>query len=374
MTYDNFYITNLVFRHFFGGWTEEGKLTEDEQRTLLEWMTISKHNQALMDQFGNPGQLKKLFKEYLSLHTEKIWKKMEDRVAALEAMGQTDTPEMPRPDDTVSNGSSKRVYWPWRFMLAALAIVLIVLGGYFVHTPQKNIAPQVQKINSAQMTATARVIRTGPGEIHPMTLRDGTRVTLNAGSTLKIPASGNGPIREVTLEGEAYFIVVHSKKDVTAAPFTIHVDMYASDTGRIDIICLGTQFNVKAYIKDGRFETTLDEGSVQARKGRQTVTLKEHQRAVLDDHGLLKIEPAPSLSSTWENRIFSFKQEPADQILEELAQWYGVQINYAGQRPTEAPDQLQGFHTEPLDSLVHRLAKLSHFKYRIHSDTVYVLH
>jgi transmembrane sensor len=91
-----------------------------------------------------------------------------------------------------------------------------------------------------------------PGERKSFQLPDGSKVMLNAGSTLGIPTDFNHSGRDIYLEGEAYFDVT---KDAQK-PFTIH-------TSRMDIKVLGTAFNIKAYPGDALAEASLLTGSVE---------------------------------------------------------------------------------------------------------------
>ncbi|MDP4212880.1 MAG: FecR family protein [Bacteroidota bacterium] len=105
------------------------------------------------------------------------------------------------------------------------------------------------KSQSATVSKTAVVHNGSTSEI---TLSDGTRVRLNAGSKLIYPEHFSNTSREVTLEGEAFFEVTQSAN----APFLVHA-------GKIKVRVLGTRFNIKAYKEDADIETTLISGKVQ---------------------------------------------------------------------------------------------------------------
>ena len=91
------------------------------------------------------------------------------------------------------------------------------------------------------------------GRIGTLTLSDGTQVKLNSGSTLSYPQqfSTFAHSREVYLEGEAFFKVVHQSKQ----PFIVHI-------GNLKVKVLGTQFNIKAYPAEENITTTLAQGKV----------------------------------------------------------------------------------------------------------------
>ena len=107
-------------------------------------------------------------------------------------------------------------------------------------------------------------------------LADGTRVYLNSMSSLKFPVRFSGKTREVKLTGEAYFEVAKNE----LLPFTVR-------TGDLDVVALGTKFNVKAYREEGIIETTLVEGKISIYNNRHSdkhrknnVFLEPHQKAV----------------------------------------------------------------------------------------------
>jgi ferric-dicitrate binding protein FerR (iron transport regulator) len=116
------------------------------------------------------------------------------------------------------------------------------------------------------------IITTPLGQRSVVQLSDGSKVWLNAGSKLKYPDQFNGKLREVFLEGEAFFNVAKN----TQVPFIV----YTSD---INIRVLGTEFNVKSYPDEGIIETTLVSGAVDIEspdKNETLFKLKPNQKAV----------------------------------------------------------------------------------------------
>ena len=107
-----------------------------------------------------------------------------------------------------------------------------------------------------------------------LTLSDGTKVWLNAGSTLRFDNNFNNGHRKIYLEGEAYFDVTKNKK----LPFIVK-------TSDIDLKVLGTAFNVKCYKEEGTIETTLVRGSIMIESkdasGKiETTILKPNEKAI----------------------------------------------------------------------------------------------
>src|SRR5690606_12693639 len=95
-------------------------------------------------------------------------------------------------------------------------------------------------------------IRTPRGGVYTVTLPDGSLVRLNAATTLRYPTSFSGDTRDVEVNGEAYFEVVHNRRK----PFRVR-------SGDQLITVLGTKFNVNSYANEPIIRTTLLEGSVR---------------------------------------------------------------------------------------------------------------
>src|SRR5207247_2369636 len=129
----------------------------------------------------------------------------------------------------------------WNWIGVAASVVLVCFAGlYFSKTNEKQNA-----------NATVAVIKPGSNEAI-LTLADGSKVRLNAASSIKFPTVFSGKQRNVELKGEGYFEVAKNK----AKPFIV-------STGNQRVEVLGTHFNVNAYGDDGVTRTTLLEGSVQ---------------------------------------------------------------------------------------------------------------
>ncbi len=157
-------------------------------------------------------------------------------------------------------------------------------------------------------------ISTPKGGEYKIVLADGTKVWLNAHSSLKFFNSLKGSSREVWLKGEAYFEVEHNKEKA----FLVH-------TAQQDIRVLGTKFNVRSTSNYG--QTTLIEGRVALRNGQ--VKLAPGQQLSTQDGQDLPVENVdvePYLA--WKEGYFLFNNEPLAYALEQLADWYDVEFDY----------------------------------------------
>ena len=169
-----------------------------------------------------------------------------------------------------------------------------------------------------------------PSGDYSIVLSDGTRVHLNAASTLRFPVAFTGDTREVSLTGEAYFEV----KKNPSRPF--HVK-----TGGFTVEVFGTRFNVKSYPEDGSSAATLVEGKVRIQKqvnGRSAgFFLKPGQQAALNAAGKLRLNSSPNLDEVlaWQSDNFKFANRPVLSFLHDVARWYDVPVVYRGSPPVQ---------------------------------------
>lgn len=146
-------------------------------------------------------------------------------------------------------------------------------------------------------------------------LEDGTKVWLNAGSTISYPAKFVTNERSVILKGEAYFEVAHNAKK----PFKVTV-------GNDEIQVLGTGFNIQSYDDNLTPITTLVHGKVKVtrnNKAQQTLILQPGQQT-LAQANLQKANTDISGITAWKNGLFSFKRSSIKNIVRELERWYNI--------------------------------------------------
>lgn len=160
------------------------------------------------------------------------------------------------------------------------------------------------------------------GGEYQVNLADGTKVWLNASSSLRFPVAFVGNTRQVILIGEGYFEVAKNKNK----PFIVTTDHQ-------NITVLGTHFNVNAYADELETKTTLLEGSVRVYPtGSQfkTTTLNPGEQAVLNAQHLVvnKVDPKEAIS--WKNGYFLFDNEDIKIAMRKLARWYDVEVSFQG--------------------------------------------
>ena len=168
-------------------------------------------------------------------------------------------------------------------------------------------------------TTTYNTMTTPKGGQYTLVLADGTKVILNAASSITYPVAFKGQVRRVKLIGEAYFEVTHNK----AMPF--HVDSRGQD-----IEVLGTHFNVNSYTDEPAIQTTLLEGSVKINAG---TILKPGQQAILKKGELQVKEVDPDDFVAWKNGLFEFNNVDIQSVMRQFSRWYDVDIQYEGAIP-----------------------------------------
>ncbi len=258
----------------------------------------------------------------------------------------------------------------WKAAAAAMVIVLAGVTAYFAashrfsHAPalaRQDVAPGANKavlvladgrhipLDSAARGTVAQqggvtISQTGSGQLDyngtgtngkevvyntvttprggqfRITLPDGTKVWLNAASSLHFPAAFPAGERKVEITGEVYFEVAPQ----AAAPFIV--------TARgTEITVLGTHFNVNAYTDEASVSTTLLEGSVRVTHQGRMVTLKPGTQAqVKEDIRVVDNADTEALMA-WKNGRFSCSDAPLENIMRQISRWYDVQVVFKDQ-------------------------------------------
>ncbi len=171
------------------------------------------------------------------------------------------------------------------------------------------------------VTAQYNTIQTPEGGQYQVDLPDGTKVWLNAVSSLKFPASfAKQEFRKVELSGEAYFEVAKDKKH----PFRV-----LSDKQEVEV--LGTHFNINAYPDESAVKTTLLEGSVKV----NGAFLKPGQQSVVTSNDLQIMKTDVETAVAWKNGLFMFDNERLESVMRKVSKWYGVEVKYSNDEVKE---------------------------------------
>lgn len=157
------------------------------------------------------------------------------------------------------------------------------------------------------------------GGQYSLTLADGSRVILNAASTLKYPAQFNDNERRVELAGEAYFEIAHNKNK----PFRV-----VANGQTVEV--LGTHFNVMCYKDEEQVQTTLLEGSVKLFNHQSSVLLKpgEQGSSVKGSSTYTVNSVDVSAVTAWKDGLFIFNGVHLKALMRQIARWYDVDVAY----------------------------------------------
>jgi transmembrane sensor len=279
----------------------------------------------------------------------------------------------------------------FRTVLTVALIAITITSTWLILYPGHNRQPLSP--NPIQAFAAAPVLNevvTANGSRTHLTLPDGTRVWLNAGSRLTYDKNYGSTRREIDLTGEAFFDVANNPHQ----PFIIH-------TPRMDVRVLGTSFNVKSYAADRTTEATLVRGSIAISiKNRldETILLKPNQKLIVtnDLTTLLRRQPGqarttsdttaqvsirpPSyeqntgamIETSWVNNKFIFKDEDFGTLSKDLERWYGVSISLTD--PAQADWRFTGnFEKETIRQALDALKLTAKFNYIIQGNQIQIV-
>jgi transmembrane sensor len=178
-------------------------------------------------------------------------------------------------------------------------------------------------------TIAYNILTTPRGGQYQLKLPDGTRVWLDAASSIRYPTAFTGNERNVEITGQVYFEVIHNDK----MPFRVR----AANTLIEDI---GTSFNVNDYDDEPEQHIALLEGAIKiafhaASAEDKAIQLRPGQQASVSAQGKIGIEDRTDLEEVmaWKNGQFRFRGAGIAAVLRQISRWYGVDIGYKTQLP-----------------------------------------
>ena len=312
-----------------------GELTVEEIAELINWINLDKANKRYFDRCSELWITYKSVGANSGFNAQEGFWKFRQRIKATG-----------NPPESVHK--SKTILFKTVLKYAAVFILAFALGGMlFFYSVKKSTAQAVQSINEIVVPLGSKA---------ELSLSDGTVVTLNAGSTIKIDPSYGTLNRTIELEGEGYFKVARDENK----PFIVK-------TTYLKVIALGTEFNIKAYTVDKTIETTLVTGSVKIEpasgesKGEATI-LKPSEKLIyyktdsrseqvpagrekeLSDLRPVKVDnmvASPRLVKenvniepvvSWKEDSWIFEQETLAQIAIDLERKFNVRIVFDSER------------------------------------------
>jgi ferric-dicitrate binding protein FerR (iron transport regulator) len=238
----------------------------------------------------------------------------------------------------------------------AAASVAIMLGttGYFSYREG------FKHVNSQQI-----ISYNPPGMLSTVVLPDGSKVILNAGTTISYPNVFTAGNREIEIEGEAFFEVVHD----AGRPFTVNA-------GELDVEVLGTQFNVKAYMDDERIEVSLAQGKVGIRREgvNEQVVLAPGDQTCYDKSTRSLIKRSVNIThyTSWKNGVYYFRALPLKEIAKQLERIFDVRIHTASPEIGNIIITGDFVRSENLIHILRVITTDKRLKYKIEDDDIYI--
>jgi transmembrane sensor len=207
-------------------------------------------------------------------------------------------------------------------------------------------------------------ITTPRGGQYHVVLSDGTRVWLNAASSITYPVAFLGKERNVRITGEAYFEVAHNAK----MPFRV-----ASKNQEVTV--LGTHFNMSSYTDDLESSTVLLSGSVQVKNPQSGIlrTLTPGQGSkILNGKGEIAVEAVNIEQATaWRSGYFIFDNQDIKSIMKVLSRWYDVDVEY---RIGNADERFGGTfsRSKNLSETLKNIEELSRVRFKLNGGKIIV--
>jgi len=333
----------------------QDKLSPAEREELDNWVGDSKENLLLFEELTDDKQLSKTLKWFHKLDVEKAKKRVHEKISikttqpfwskfwpytaaasiliialiALFLLNQkntipviTDNPQTSKPIPggnkailTLANGR--------KILLDSAANGSIATEGSSAVIKTDSILSY--KANEKPITSSVSYnsITVPKGGKYQLVLSDGTKVWLNAASSLRFPAAFSGKERKVELTGEGYFEVAKNKE----MPFRV-------DAAKAEITVLGTHFNVRSYEDVADMETTLLEGVVRITIENKEALLKPGEQAKTKMGGssqnirILKNVDTEKVSA-WKEGLFIFRNDDLKDIMRALGNWYNINVVYS---------------------------------------------
>ncbi|MHA4806819.1 FecR family protein [Flavitalea flava] len=400
-------IAFLLFKHL------QGALNEEEKEELSRWKNQSSLHRVLFEETDREESFREDLAEYSEANSKQLEKRIFEKFQAQIDAETRAVPIIPLP---VIPSVSLRIR-RWKGAAAALFILALGTGAYFLTfyrqhkdlatkdsrpSPVKNDMPPggnkailtladgsaivldeakngklagqgnaniIKKdnalaytLNGGKAKAEFNQISTPVGGQYQVVLSDGTKVWLNASSSLRFPTVFNGKDRTVEITGEVYFEV---KKNVSL-PFRVKA-------GELAVEVLGTSFDVMAYKEESSINTTLVEGSVRVIHREAQKQLQPGEQANLNKTtGAIRVaEMDVEEAIAWKNGFFLFNDASVETLMRQISRWYGVEIQYEGPMPMK---QIRG--KAPRNTNLAELLKvleLSGVHARLEGEKIFVI-
>ncbi|HEY4148266.1 MAG TPA: FecR domain-containing protein [Chitinophagaceae bacterium] len=239
-----------------------------------------------------------------------------------------------------------------RVAAAALIILAVGLGAWYFLRPRQQPAASLAVVHPAPVT---------PREHSYLLLPDGSKVLLNAGSTLHYPPAFKGATREVYLSGEAYFDIHHNPRQ----PFIVHA-------GNVKTVVLGTAFNIKAFPGQRNVVVTVTRGRVRVENETKMLGIltRDEQLTVTNDkteHPAKQVVKPEEVMS-WKADDILFDDEPVSGVVAELQRRFAVSVRLENPALGNCRVTASFLHHETAEEIIKVICGINHMQYRVDDD------
>lgn len=292
----------LLVKHLLG----EG--SAEENREAADWIAESEDHARYFSELTRTWAQTAGIRPVASPPEEEAWQRFRERVGA-------------RPSAPVRR-------FAWRRILEVAAAAVLIAGAAWVILFQ---------LRPAHRTVTLA----SDSEVRTLTLPDGSRVTLNAGSRLSYRGNFGEKTRTVALEGEAFFDVAPAR----GKPFV-------AETRGLTVTVLGTRFNLNGKARET--EVIVETGKVEVTSGKQAVFLGAHEKAIAKTGGvtLEKETVRGALYDYYRTGVFACQATPLGDLVNTLNEAYGAQVSLGDTGMSSWPLTTTFRQSQPLDSIL----------------------
>ena len=360
-------------------------LTEEEKRELDAWILASDENMELFEKMTDEKNIEQAADWFRKMNVEDELKAMKKRI------------------------HHRKPFLLWRYAVAAAVVILIVAGVYiYQNNNYKNSTTSLSKeldimpgsdmatltldngqkilldTKGADTTINSQVkILRKDGQLvynekksanvlvyntltvprkgqYKLVLPDGTKVWLNAESSIRYPVAFIGNERRVFVTGETFFEVAKDKSK--------RFRVVAND---ITIEALGTQFDVNAYSNEPFFAATLVEGSVRISNRSTENILKPGEQAQIVNNNLKIVNTNVDDVTAWKNNQFKFSGTSINEIMRQVERWYDADVEFKDSIALHLNATIE--RDVPVSKLLHIFEETGQIHFKIEDKKIIVM-
>ncbi len=392
---ETFEIVDLIIKKL------RGSITQEQERILEDWVNESPENESVFKRATDPKRQLDKLEIYQLFEKEKVWAAIDEQIAFPKTIrlnsrrfmsyaaaillpimiggfawiyfGRKEQASMATIDTVIQPGSQKAL-----LVLSDGATVefdddepLAELdqGDAVIRNEKNELVYSEKERLGRSRRLVYNELRTPRGGGYSLSLADGSKVWLNAGSSLRFPVSFTDSTRHVFLEGEAYFQVTHNGK-----PFIV-------TSGDMDVRVLGTSFNVLAYPDEQQLVTTLVEGSVRIDLGGKESEAVSSRILRPDDQAVISIANADievskvntSQYTSWIEGKLEFHNEDLYKVMKRLARWYDFEYEFENNGAKDFHFSARFDNSENISTILEMLELTTDVKFELRENTIVVI-